>query len=709
MRAGAARAARHAAFVAAFLAAALAAPPATAAPPVIELAAEPLNAACGPGTAFMRGAAAVAATPDGTAVFQAGARPVDWSGQLTRGALSVDAAGLPQTRQLWDAADLLDVNHARRIYTSALVQGVRTTMPFEWDSLSTQQRTALNRPPPPAKPLSDRRGESRLAWLRGDRSEEGGLFRRRGHVLGDAVHSAPLYVGPPRVDLQGEAYAGFLERHKARRAAVYLGANDGMLHAFDAVTGAELFAYVPDALFPLLNRLPDPGYEHHAYIDGPATAAEAQLAGAWRTVLVSAMGGGAQGVFALDITDPADFVNGAGALWEFTDRDDDAMGNVTTPPRIARAHVRTRGGVPEYRYFAVVPSGVNNYAQDGNADGTAANALFLLALDKPKDEAWRRGVNYYRLRTPAGDPALANGLGAPALILDDSGALRHAYAGDLQGNLWRFSFTGVAPWSGASGSEPLFVARDADGKRQPITQQPQAAYAPDGGYVILFGTGRLLEETDRERKDTQSFYAVLDDPSGPGATPASSARPMDRADLARRELDGAPGARNVVVRGRGFSYTGASARGGWYIDFPNAASTGERSTASATLADGKLYFNTILPGGGPCAPLASRSYVLDPLAGLAPDSLGLPATGESTGELTSDYLPAAPAPVTIARTRARRAGGRAVVAKEVAVINFGAGTPGPLAAARTRVAIPAGRISWREVANWRELHQAAKR
>jgi type IV pilus assembly protein PilY1 len=194
-------------------------------------------------------------------------------------------------------------------------------------------------------------------------------------------------------------------------------------------------------------------------------------------------------VFALDVTDPARFADGLGVLWEFTSRDDPLMGNLTTVPQIARVRVRR----DVYRDFAIVASGINN---GGNG------ALFLLALDKPRDEGWRLNRNYYRIQTPVTDA-----LSAPALLNDGDGVLRYAYAGDLQGNLWRFDFSDSAPWAKAV-SKPLFIARDASGRRQPITQPPLLAYASQG-YFILFGTGRLIELADR-KPSPQSYYAIID-------------------------------------------------------------------------------------------------------------------------------------------------------------------------------------------------------
>jgi type IV pilus assembly protein PilY1 len=391
-------------------------------------------------------------------------------------------------------------------------------------------------------------------------------------------------------------------------------------------------------------------------------------------------------------------------------------------PQIVK--VRLRSGADEYRYFALVASGFNSHASDGHADAGNTSALFLLALDKPAGEAWRLNRNYYRLTTPAGEPGRANALGAPALAVDGSGVLLFAYAGDLQGNLWRFNFTGGAPWRGAA-EGPLFVARDAQRVRQAITGQPRAVIAPNGGYLVLFGTGRLVGGEDRQPSGyaQQSFYAVLDDrpEAGPGA-------PLGRPDLAERTLEGAAGNATLALRGRGFSY-GATGRQGWYVDFAGTAG-GERSITGATLALGQVFFNTIITGAGPCAPVSSRSYAMDAFTGLAPDSAGLPASGEATATLAADHLPGPPAVVVTAGgaggaggagssggagggggaggPAARQASGRTTVGKRITAVSLGSGAAGPLVAVRTRAVVVAGRIGWREVANWRELHQAAR-
>ncbi len=608
-----------------------------------------------------------------------------WSGRLERRALAVAAGGAIEVgaEPLWEAGALLDDIPAqdRKIYTLVRKGQSTITVPFKWDSLPPAERALIG---------NAQSGEARLAYLRGERSDEGGALRRRGGVLGDAIHSIPLLVGAPSISVQGASYDSFHARFKSRAAAVYLGANDGMLHAFAASDGAELFAYVPNALLPFLKQLGEPAYRHRPYADGSAGQGEALVGGQWRSVLVSGMGMGARGVFALDITDPAAFGAGMGALWEFTDNDDPVIGYVSASPQVIKLKVGMTRGVPDYRYFALVASGVNNYAPDsGHAD--AGGALFLLALDKPASARWKEGVNYYRLAAPAAEPGQANALAPPALVTAGDGSVRYAYAGDLQGRLWRFDFSGKPPYS----SRPVFTARDDGGRRQPITQAPRVVFAPGGGYVILFGTGKLIEEADLRPAAfaTQSFYAVRD-------TTASEV--AGRGELAKRTMSGGA---NYTIKGEEFVYNGAGARKGWYFDFPNARADGERLAASPVLASGAVFVATVLPGSNACH-AATRTYVLDALSGLALGAGGAATSTAATGEAALGILP-----VVFelgASTAMRGATGGAGATRKLGVLHL-PGDGGAPAMQEVEVRLPARRISWREVANWRELHDAAKK
>ena len=658
-------------------------------------------------------------TTDGVFVYQPSFDSSKWSGSLKKLALSltnnatVQIAKNPQ----WDAGAILTgtsdnqevppnpLPADRSIYTAKPDAGkTLATIEFKWDKLSDTQKAALNISPETGQ--NDGLGEKRLAYLRGERSDElgkpGGIFRVRDRVLGDIINSNPVYVGAPSLRVQGEGYQQFYEKNKNRTQTIYIGANDGMLHAFNADNGKEIFAYVPNALMQGLPELTRSEYQHRPYVDGGISVSEARVGEQWKTVLVSGMGGGAQGVFALDVTQPSAFEGGLGAIFEFTDADDPDMGNLTGLPVIAKFRTGLKDGVVEYKYFVVVSSGWNNYRNDGNGkfNSDAAGALFLLSLDKPTSQPWKLGTNYFKFRTPSKDSTLSNGLAAPSLALGANGAVRFIYAGDLQGNLWRFNFTGNAPWEGALASDtPLFVARDQNGVRQPITTQPRVVFAPGGGFVVLFGTGKFLEDADAASGSfkRQSFYGIYD-------TTAVQYSVSGRAELAARSVSTASG-NAISIAGDVFTYgSGNNEKRGWYFDFIHSENTGERSVTNVVVVDGVLYFNSLIPSGDPCAAGGGRSYMLNTLSGLVPD-------GKITGQLSQVGMLSSPVPLeTAVDIGDRNSIGRRVVKKTHAVFNFGTGgSKGAAAQAENgsqESILPAGRFSWREILNWLELKQS---
>lgn len=653
---------------------------------------------------------------DGLYIYQPGFDPVRWNGSLRKLKLRLreDGKVIIAETPVWEAGKVLSGAGAnapvplpanRRIYTAAVASGVLENSSLVWDALTEAQRDALDLSPQGGEP--DGLGRDRLDYLRGVRDRElgrpNGVFRQRDGVLGDIVNSNPVHVGPPSRNLNGPGYANFVTTHDNRAPTVYVGANDGMLHAFRASDGRELFAYVPAAVLPRLPALTDPNYAHRPYVDGGIAVAEARIGTTWKTVLASGMGGGAQGLFALDVSDPERFADGGRALFEFTDEDDPDMGNLIGAPAIAKLRAGIKNGATVYRYFVVAASGLNNYTNDGSGryNGDAASALFLLALDKAADQAWQEGVNYYKFRLPAASALQASGLAQPALVAGSDGAVHTIYAGDLQGQLWRITLDGAFAGTGAPGKARRIFAAERSGTRQPITSQPRVVFAPGGGYMVLVGTGKFVEPADAAKGNfaVQSFYAVFD--------PLHAGYSASRADLVPRALTAVEEG-GYQVSGDAFTYgIGSAARKGWYIDFPNSGESGERVVTNAVVLNGLVFFNTVIPGSDPCAAGGGRSYVLRILE-------GMPLAGHRTGYLSQVGMLSAPVVLETGVTRSGRdAVGARTVERRHQVVNFGTGGAEGQGAASEQESgaalLRAGRMSWREVLNWQELRNAASK
>ena len=622
-------------------------------------------------------------------LIQASGEIAAGAGTLKRRALDIGSDGtiVYAAEPTWDAAVMLSAGTPRKIFTA---DASGTTVPFAWETLPPAARSLLDVPDFGAP--ADGMGELRTAFLRGERTLElgqpQGKFRKRTSPLGDIVNSVPLIVGPPLPDLADSGHAAFRAQFKGREPAVFVGANDGMLHAFSAATGAELFAYVPAVLMPHLPVLSSPAYQWRPFVDGSAGVGDARVGGTWRTILASGMGMGARGLFALDVSDPARFSAGLRCIWEFTEADDPGIGYLRSAPLVAA--IRFRRGLSEARpgYFAIVTSGWNKLAQDGG------DALFLLSLDKPASQKWQLGVNYFSIATAGGEGLLPNALSPPALVLSMDGSASRAYAGDLHGNLWRFDF-------GSMTAKRLFTARDDGGAPQPIAHAPKVVFAPGGGYLVLFATGKLIEEADwlAPSFTQQSVYAIFDAP------PTDRESAVTHGQLAARTLS--TGGTGYAISGGEFTYFGPDAKKGWYFNFPNTRTGGERAAGSPVSIEGAIAIASVAPGAAKNAAPATRLYLVDALSGFAYD----PIVGAKRDAATGALVPIdALQPLIFIDSRSslsERDPTRGATARRRLTLV----TPGGGAQATPPVKIDvrsaAGRMSWREVTNWQELHQAA--
>lgn len=567
-------------------------------------------------------------TSVGGFIFQAQFDPADWSGDLIPYPVTLvgtDDISIGDVESApWTAATRLDAKtpSTRKIYIGKTNPVAATANAFVWTSLDTDAKEALRAPPgsPPGSPLdAESVGQARLDFLRGDRSQEApaGTLRKRGRVLGDIVNSGVAYSGAPSLRIADADYvSGFATTYASRVKTLFVGANDGMLHAFDSSNGDELFAYIPSWLLPRLNQLTSTAYQHQTYVDASPVVAEAKVGSNWKTVLVGGTGGGGQGVYALDVSDPAAF--GADkVMWEFTDRDDASLGNVIGRPAI----LKFKTGATTSKYFAVVASGVNNYAADGHYSTTGNPAIFLLDLDKTVGTAWSQGVNYYKIELPLASTSIASGIANFTTRSNLADEVTQLFAGDLQGNLWKLDFTNKLPadwtmvklsfYSDGTAPIPMYVAKDGAGNRQPITMPPFLAYGPNRTLIVAFGTGKYLETADNAGPfSTQSVYALLDDNTSTADSSTAAIAGRGRLQTATANSDGTITS-SAFTWGRAASDSDTSKRSGWYFDMLSSSSTGERQISAFTVFGSKVYAGSVIPPATSCEIGSGRSYALD--------------------------------------------------------------------------------------------------
>jgi type IV pilus assembly protein PilY1 len=395
---------------------------------------------------------------------------------------------------------------------------------------STAQRAALNST---IGGVADSLGVNRVNYIRGSRSDEGSSgngFRVRKSLLGDIVHSEPAYVGPPSGFSLEPGFIDFEIAQASRTPIIYVGANDGMLHGFnanqgDANLGKEVMAYIPSPAVKNLNKLTSSSYSHTYYVDASPTTANACPTGCtsssdWKTVLTSGMGAGGQGIFTLDVTSgsftkPSTGTAAAPVLWEFTDHTDTDLGYTFGSPLVAKMN--------NGKWAVIFGNGYNNTVADGAASSTGHGALYIVYLSGPADtthHVWSSTTDYVKLiagdGTSSGTPGTAsipNGLGGPVGIdYNLDGTVDYIYAGDVYGNIWKFDVTSTSAgsWNTAFSGVPLFSARDAAGHVQPITGGLGVSFSKYGGFMLNFGTGSFIGTNDANTTSQQTLYGVLD-------------------------------------------------------------------------------------------------------------------------------------------------------------------------------------------------------
>ncbi len=529
---------------------------------------------------------------------------LDWTGNLT--AWPIDAVtGYVNTApggQLWSAATQLDAqnwNTGRVIATWDPMAngGAGGGTPFRWNpalvpagiSATTGLGMALSTFVP------DPSGLDVVEYLRGrGRLEQrnGGQFRDRTHKLGDIVDSAPLYIGPPNGLTQTADYLTFATANQNRTAVIYVGAGDGMLHALNATTGNEMFAYVPHGVWNNLIKLVNPFYnsQHLFFVNGSPREADVKFAsdGTWHTVLAGTLGAGGKTVFALDVTNPdaiaADLSEqtlAQSVLWEFSDVD---MGLSYSEPAITN----TAAG-----WMVFFGNGYNS-----------ANQKPVLYAIEPQHGTMLAKIDLCAAVAGVCNMGLANGLSSLSVVNSYgqvSAPANTVYAGDLQGNVWRVDITSgnTAQWT----VSVIYQTRDGSGNIQPITTTPAVTLNPQFpqllGTMVFVGTGQMLGVGDLSTTGVQSLYGIFDPPTG-SPPPLGFAGIPNRSNLVQQQLanDTTSGGVQVRIVPTVLPVTLPTNRG-WFVDLSLAS--GERIITDPQIeSGGGVVFTTYQPNTSQC-------------------------------------------------------------------------------------------------------------
>jgi type IV pilus assembly protein PilY1 len=564
-----------------------------------------------------------------------------WSGAVF--AQTIDpTTGIVNPTVQWQADQLLlskvgASSDTRNILTFDSA-GTGKTKTFTWAALTATQRGYFNNKCTPLSTMtqcalltpteltSANDGSQMVGFLRGWQSLEGAVFRDRvvidpitgataNTVLGDTITAKPVFVRNPTfnyVDAVTPTYATFATANASRAPRVYVGANDGYLHAFDASTGVESWAYVPSFLMPGMYALADTGYasQHRYFVDGSPESFDVfdATASAWKTILIGGSAGGGRGYYALDITDPAS----PKGLWEFCN--DSTLCSINDPDlglTFGNPIVGKRSS--DGKWVVVLTSGLNNVSP-----GTGVGFFYVLdAITGAVLNKVSTGVG--TTATPSGLMKISGFYDSPAT----DATFRYAYAGDQLGNVWRLDFgdsvgTCAAPGSGtAPCAGHIATLKDGAGRTQPITTRPALTHI-GANRVLYIGTGRYLgtgsngglsDLTDPGAASgvawQQTLYGFKDKNVDYGASLRTG------ATLVVQTLTKI----NTTDRGISSNPVNWNTQDGWMVDFNPAAdpSPGERVNIDARLVLGtlKVVTNTPSAGGSCSVGGSSRDYDFD--------------------------------------------------------------------------------------------------
>lgn len=571
---------------------------------------------------------------DGSVTYIPGFTSSDWTGSLD--AYLITTTGATGAKQ-WSANALLDARaYSDRLIATTSGPGQSTGIVFSPTTLKASaaaswaiMHSSDGSGTTATQESDDTNAKARINWVAGNRTDEGSLLRIRSTTLGAIINSQPVYVSYPSSGYRdafpksadgttapetaayaanpAKSYSQYVADNKARKATVYVGGNDGMLHAFDATTatsgtdspGRERWAFVPSAVMSNLYQMSKKDNFQYAptvdatpiYRDVYFSQGAASVQG-WHTILVGGLRLGGRGVYALDITDPT-ATTAAGVaskvLWEFTSDSKDSTGNAVGTNLGFTYGTPNVGRLSNGRWVVLVPAG---YFPSSNTSPPAASkntysSLFVLDA--------QTGAVLKEFKTPtsyAGQTITSYGLASPVLgdynndQIDDV-----AFAGDLVGNMWRFDLRDLS-----TGQVDLLF-KPATNEAQPITVMPRLLPDPTSQYfMVVFGTGKFLGLEDRTTTGavTQSVYGIRD----PGPTPTGL--PVLRASLLAQTLaEDASGARSLT------SNAISNTQKGWYFDLNISGIKGERvvATPTALFDTNRVIVSTLIPTtADPCDP-----------------------------------------------------------------------------------------------------------
>ena len=508
-------------------------------------------------------------------------------------------------------------------------------------------------------------------------------------ILGDIVQSSPVVVAAPSDDydtLYGDVdYENFVSLYKNRRHVVYVGSNDGMLHAFNAgfynteskgfeltgdnnelshPLGSELWAYIPEAALPHLKWLAEPDYPHVYYVDGDVQSFDVNIfededdsiyPGGWGTVLVVGMGYGG-GDYSLD-TDgddtSDDTLRSSYMVFDITDPEEapkliaeisgEDIGYTKSRPTIIKQRVLdTDGTALTNQWFLAFGSGPrgDNALEEGLSD--SGGKIFVFDLSS-------KSLNTFSVEYS--DDAFIGGVTSVDWDLDyKDDVIYYGTVGgsesDSDGNLER----GELSFDSSSVDIDASVLIEPSQKLA-FSATPTTYTDRSGNYWVFVGSGRFLSQADNFSNDQQYMFGIKETK---GTTTAVTSSSVSLGDLVNTSgidvysdgsLTNTSSANNVSTYDELVSLVDSEQ--GWYFELPappdiTPQPVNMRVTTKAAIAGQSLVFTTYEPTGLLCSAeglgyIFAPSLFLGVTSDFAPLGIDEDTTNENGATLVSLY------------------------------------------------------------------------
>lgn len=440
----------------------------------------------------------------------------------------------------------------------------------------------------PSYPGSDGARRDLMRYVRGydsyDEDADGLYNDKRANIFGDILHSRPVIVD----------YVIDDEHPENNERVVYVGTNDGMLHAIDDSNGSEKWAFIPPDLLPKLRDIVEAS-GHQYFVDGSPKAyiqdvdndGNIEEGDGDQVIIVFGERRGGNCYNALDVTDPDD----PQFLWRIDNSQDlhtnfgipaadlvlTEMGQSWSEPEFGKVRGDDGAGGTEDKTVAIIGGG---YWPDEQSQG---NALYLIDITD---------CSVVESFTSSDHANMTYSIPSTVLAVDTTfdDYINRVYVGDLGGQMWRFGRQKVS--AGDDSREDGDVSYWTPRRLFQGNSGTKIYYPPDlvleQGYAYLyFGTGDRADPMDvpTPDPDINRFYAVKD-----WNTPVSAFATLTESDPDFFDLTTAvytDTLREQILAGDG-----------WYIIMEN---DGEKVLAPPVVFWGVVYFTTFTPVSDPCS------------------------------------------------------------------------------------------------------------